>query len=55
VTERTKSSHEPASAGEPIVSVIDDDASVRVALCNHFQSVVSSRRLANQDRICSEA
>jgi FixJ family two-component response regulator len=39
VTERPKSSHEPASAGEPIVFVIDDDASMRRALTNLFQSV----------------
>jgi FixJ family two-component response regulator len=31
--------HEPASAREPIVFVIDDDASVRRALANLFQSV----------------
>jgi FixJ family two-component response regulator len=34
-----KSSHEPASAREPIVFVVDDDASVRRALTNLFQSV----------------
>jgi len=39
VTERPKSSHEPASAREPIVFVIDDDASMRRALTNLFQSV----------------
>src|SRR6202163_805538 len=39
MTERPKSSHEPASAGEPIVLVIDDDASMRRALTNLFQSV----------------
>jgi len=39
VTERAKSSHEPASAKEPIVFVIDDDASMRRALTNLFQSV----------------
>ena len=37
--ERPKSSHEPASAKEPIVFVIDDDASMRRALTNLFQSV----------------
>ena len=37
--ERPKSSHEPASAREPIVFVIDDDASMRRALTNLFQSV----------------
>ena len=31
--------HEPASAREPIVFVIDDDASMRRALANLFQSV----------------
>jgi DNA-binding NtrC family response regulator len=36
VTERPKSSHQPASAGEPIVFVIDDDASMRRALTNLF-------------------
>jgi FixJ family two-component response regulator len=39
VTERPKSSLEPASAREPIVFVIDDDASMRRALTNLFQSV----------------
>jgi FixJ family two-component response regulator len=39
VIERPKSSHEPAGAKEPIVFVIDDDASMRRALTNLFQSV----------------
>src|SRR5258707_5408931 len=39
MTERSKSSHEPASAKEPVVFVIDDDASMRRALTNLFQSV----------------
>jgi FixJ family two-component response regulator len=39
MTERPKSSHEPASAKEPIVFVIDDDESMRRALTNLFQSV----------------
>ena len=39
MTERPKSSRDPASAKEPIVFVIDDDASVRRALTNLFQSV----------------
>jgi FixJ family two-component response regulator len=39
MTERPKSSHEPASANEPIVFVIDDDESMRRALSNLFQSV----------------
>jgi FixJ family two-component response regulator len=39
VTERPKSALEPASASEPIVFVIDDDASMRRALTNLFQSV----------------
>ena len=39
MTERPKSSPEPASAMEPIVFVIDDDASMRRALTNLFQSV----------------
>ena len=39
MTERPKSSHEPASAREPIVFVIDDDESMRRALTNLFQSV----------------
>jgi FixJ family two-component response regulator len=37
--ERPKSPHELASAGESIVFVIDDDASMRRALTNLFQSV----------------
>jgi FixJ family two-component response regulator len=39
MTDRPKSSHEPASAKEQIVFVIDDDASMRRALTNLFQSV----------------
>ena len=39
MTERAKLSHEPADAKEPIVFVIDDDASMRRALTNLFQSV----------------
>jgi hypothetical protein len=36
VIERPKSSHEPASAEESIVFVIDGDASMRRALTNLF-------------------
>jgi FixJ family two-component response regulator len=39
MTERAKSSPEPAGAKEPIVFVIDDDASMRRALGNLVQSV----------------
>jgi FixJ family two-component response regulator len=39
VTEHPKSSREPAGAREPIVFVIDDDASMRRALTNLFESV----------------
>jgi FixJ family two-component response regulator len=39
VTERPKSSHEPDRSKEPVVFVIDDDASMRSALTNLFQSV----------------
>ncbi len=39
MTERPKTSHEPASAKEPIVFVVDDDESMRRALTNLFQSV----------------
>jgi FixJ family two-component response regulator len=39
VTERPKSSHAPASVTEPIVFVVEDDASVRRALSNLFESV----------------
>jgi FixJ family two-component response regulator len=39
VTEHPKSSHEPASAKEPIVFVVEDDESMRRALSNLFQSV----------------
>jgi FixJ family two-component response regulator len=38
VTERPKSSHEPASA-KPIVFIVEDDVSMRRALGNLFQSV----------------
>jgi FixJ family two-component response regulator len=39
VTERPKPSHEPVSAKEPIVFVVEDDSSIRRALTNLFQSV----------------
>jgi FixJ family two-component response regulator len=39
VTERPKSSQEPAGAEEPIVLVVEDDESMRRALSNLFQSV----------------
>jgi FixJ family two-component response regulator len=39
MAERPKLPHEPAAAKEPIVFVIDDDASMRRALANLFQSV----------------
>jgi len=39
VTERPKASHEPVSAKEPIVFVVEDDPSIRRALTNLFQSV----------------
>jgi len=39
VTEHRKSSHEPTSAREPIVFVVEDDASMRRALSNLLQSV----------------
>src|ERR1700704_6654455 len=39
MTERPKSSHEPASAKESIVFVVEDDPSIRRALTNLFQSV----------------
>jgi FixJ family two-component response regulator len=39
MTERPKSSHVSASAREPIVVIVDDDASMRRALSNLFQSV----------------
>jgi FixJ family two-component response regulator len=39
VTERTKSSHEPASAKESVVFVIDDDVAMRATLSSLFRSV----------------
>jgi len=39
MTERPKSSHEPSGATEPIVFVVEDDASMGRALSNLFQSV----------------
>jgi FixJ family two-component response regulator len=39
VTERPKSSYEPANAKEPIVCVIDDDVAVRTTLSSLFRSV----------------
>jgi FixJ family two-component response regulator len=39
VTERAKSSHEPASAKESTVFVIDDDVAVRATLSSLFRSV----------------
>jgi FixJ family two-component response regulator len=39
VTERPKSSHETASANEPIVFVIDDDVAMRTTLSSLFRSM----------------
>ena len=39
MTERPKSSHEPVSAKQAIVFVVEDDPSIRRALTNLFQSV----------------
>ncbi len=39
MTERTKSSHEPASAKESVVFVIDDDVAMRATLSSLFRSV----------------
>ena len=39
MTDRPKSSPEPASTGESIVFIVEDDASMRRALTNLFQSV----------------
>jgi FixJ family two-component response regulator len=39
VTERPKPSHEPVSAREPRVFIVEDDESMRRALSNLFQSV----------------
>ena len=39
MTERAKSSHEPASAKESIVFVIDDDVAMRTTLSSLFRSV----------------
>jgi FixJ family two-component response regulator len=39
VTERPKPSHEPGSAREPLVFIVEDDESMRRALSNLFQSV----------------
>jgi FixJ family two-component response regulator len=39
VTERPKPSHEPVSAREPLVFIVEDDESMRRALGNLFQSV----------------
>lgn len=39
MTERPKSSHEPVVAKEPIVFIVEDDASIRRGLSNLFQSV----------------
>jgi FixJ family two-component response regulator len=39
VTERPKPSHQPASAREPLVFIVEDDESMRRALSNLFQSV----------------
>jgi FixJ family two-component response regulator len=46
MTERPKLPHEPAGAKEPIVFVIDDDASMRRALANLFQSVGLTVRMS---------
>ena len=39
MTERPKPSHQPASAREPLVFIVEDDESMRRALSNLFQSV----------------
>jgi FixJ family two-component response regulator len=39
VTERAKPPREPASPGEPLVFIVEDDESMRRALSNLFQSV----------------
>jgi FixJ family two-component response regulator len=39
VTERPKTSYEPVVAKEPIVFIVEDDASIRRGLSNLFQSV----------------
>ena len=39
MTERPKISHEPENTREPIVFVVDDDPSIRDALCNLIRSV----------------
>lgn len=39
MTERPKSPHEPVAAKEPIVFIVEDDASIRRGLSNLFQSV----------------
>jgi FixJ family two-component response regulator len=39
VTERPKSPHAPVGAKEPIVFIVEDDASIRRGLSNLFQSV----------------
>ena len=39
MTQRTKSSHEPASAKESTVFVIDDDVAMRATLSSLFRSV----------------
>ena len=39
MTERPKPSHEPVSAREPLVFIVEDDESMRRALGNLFQSV----------------
>ena len=43
--DRPKSSHEPASARQSIVFVIDDDASMRRALTNLFQSELAKANI----------
>ena len=39
MTERAKPPREPASPGEPLVFIVEDDESMRRALSNLFQSV----------------
>jgi FixJ family two-component response regulator len=39
VTERSKLSHQPASAREPLIFIVEDDELMRRALSNLFQSV----------------
>jgi hypothetical protein len=55
VTDRPKSSDEPASAKEPIVFVVDDDVAVRMTLSSLFPiGGLAGRAVRFSPRLCAD-